>query len=122
MNQPKLFFSCFFLFVTLLGFAQKKSAWVSGRVIGENEDPLANVSVVILGNQQGIMTNDTGYFRIKVPAEKAFALVFSYTGHGEEQKNFLLSENEEEFVSVRLERAGTTTLTEVIVSDQRDRT
>ena len=41
------------------------------------------------------MTNDTGYFRLKVPAEKAFAIQFSYTGYGMEQKNFLLNEDEE---------------------------
>ena len=69
-----------------MGQAQKKSAYVSGKVIDENEDPLQNVSVVILGRQTGIMTNDTGYFRLKVPAEKAFAIIFSYTGHREEQK------------------------------------
>ena len=103
MNRPTTLLSCLFLFFSLLGFAQKKSAYVSGKVIDENENPLQNVSVVILGNQKGIMTNDTGYFRLKVPAEKAFAIVFSYTGHKEEQKNFLLTENEEEFVTVRME-------------------
>ncbi len=102
--------------------AQKKSAYVSGHVIDENENPLQNVSVVILGKQTGIITNDTGYFRLKVPAEKAFAIIFSYTGHKEEQKNFLLNENEEEYVTIRLERGSTTTLQEVIVTDQRDRT
>ena len=122
MNSPKLLLSCILLLTCFAGFAQKKTAFISGKVIGENEEPLSNVSITILGNRQGIMSNDTGYFRIKVPAEKAFALVFSYTGHGEEQKNFLLNENEEEYVSIRLERAGTTTLTEVVVSDQRDRT
>ncbi|HRO69995.1 MAG TPA: carboxypeptidase-like regulatory domain-containing protein, partial [Chitinophagaceae bacterium] len=90
-------------------------------MIGENEEPLSNVSVVILGNQSGIMTNDTGYFRLKVPANKAFGLVFTYMGHREEQKNFLLNENEEEFISIRLERGNTTTLQEVIITDQRDR-
>lgn len=121
MTGPKLAFLSILLLICTLGLAQKKSAYVSGRVIGENEEPLSNVSVVILGQQQGMTTNDTGYFRIKVPADKAFALIFSHTGHREEQKNFLLNENEEEFVSIRLEPGNTTTLQEVIITDQRDR-
>src|SRR5258706_352383 len=52
--------------------------------------------------------------------KKAFAVVFSYTGRQSEQKNFLLNENEEENITIRLER-GSDTLQEVIVRDQRDR-
>ncbi|MFC0772570.1 TonB-dependent receptor [Terrimonas alba] len=129
MNRPKTLLSCLFIFLSILGFAQKppaakasKSAYVSGKVIDENENPLQNVSVIILGKQTGIATNDSGYFRLKVPAEKAFAIVFSYTGHREEQKNFLLSPDEEEHITVRLEQGSATVLKEVIVTDQRERT
>lgn len=101
-------------------FSQKKPAYVSGKVLDENENPLSHVSVVILGRQTGTSTNDSGYFRIKVPIEKSFALVFSYTGYRTEQKNFLLNENEQETVTIRLE-SGATVLQEVIVKDQRDR-
>ncbi len=128
MNRPKLLLSCLLLLIASLGFAQNptagsagKSAFVSGRVVDENENPLPNVSVVILGRQTGIATNDTGYFRLKVPAGKAFAITFSHAGHSSEQKNFLLHENEEEFVSIRLEK-DQTVLKEVVVTDQRDRT
>ena len=68
----------------------REKATLSGKVIDENENPLAHVSVIILGKQTGIATNDSGYFRLKVQAEKAFAIVFSYTGRQAEQKNFLL--------------------------------
>ncbi|WP_276501351.1 TonB-dependent receptor [Terrimonas pollutisoli] len=129
MNRPKTLLSCLFIFLSIVGLAQNppagkagKNAYVSGKVIDENENPLQNVSVIILGKQTGIATNDSGYFRLKVPAEKAFAIVFSYTGHREEQKNFLLNENEEEYITVRLERGSGTVLKEVIVTDQRERT
>src|SRR6187402_145106 len=101
-------------------FAQKKPAFVSGKVLDENEKPLSNVSVVILGQQKGIVTSDSGTFRLKVTADRAFAIVFSYTGFKSQQKNFLLNESEEETVVIRLEREGKT-LEEVIVTDQRDR-
>src|SRR6187399_689802 len=101
-------------------FAQKKPAYVSGKLLDENENPLSNVSVVILGQQRGIVTADSGTFRLKVTADRAFAIVFSYTGFRSQQKNFLLNESEEETIVIRLEREGKT-LEEVIVTDQRDR-
>ncbi len=111
--------ACCLLPVTSI-YAQKKPAYVSGKVLDENENPLSNVSVVILGQQKGIITSDSGTFRLKVTADRAFAIVFSYTGFKSIQKNFLLSENEEETIVIRLEREGKV-LEEVIVTDQRDR-
>ena len=100
--------------------AQKKPAYVKGLVLNENDAPLSQVSITILGQQKGIATNDSGYFQLKVPADKAFALVFSYSGYKTSQQNFLLNEGEEEFVTIRME-VGSTTLGEVIVTDRRDR-
>lgn len=109
------------LLCSLHSFSQKKPATISGKVLDENEDPLANVSVIILGRQTGITTNDTGYFKLTVAAEKAFAIVFSYTGYQTVQKNFLLNETEEEHVIIKMEKGEAKTLEEVIISDQRDR-
>jgi hypothetical protein len=113
------------LFITILiatfSFAQKKSATVSGKVIDENENPLSQVSVIILGQQKGITTSDSGRFEIKVPADKAFALVFSYSGYKTVQQNFLLNEGEQESITIRLEPGGNV-LENVTVTDQRERT
>ncbi|HTM94048.1 MAG TPA: carboxypeptidase-like regulatory domain-containing protein, partial [Flavisolibacter sp.] len=113
------------LFITILiatfSFAQKKSATVSGKVIDENENPLSQVSVIILGQQKGITTSDSGRFEIQVPADKAFALVFSYTGKKSVQQNFLLNEGEQESVTIRMEPASGV-LQEVIITEQRERT
>jgi len=100
--------------------AQKKWATISGKVLNENETPLSTVSVVILGKQSGTMTGDSGRFSIRVPAEKAFALVFSFIGYKTEQRNFLLNEHEEERIVVRLE-PGDHQLQGVVVTDQRER-
>jgi len=81
---------------------------------------LANVSIVILGKQTGLMSSDSGTFKIKVPADKAFALVFSYAGLKTEQRNFLLNEGEEEVIVVRMEK-GARELKEVVVMDERER-
>ena len=106
---------------TLHARSQKNEAWVSGKAIDENENPLSKVSIVILGKTSGLTTNDSGQFKIKVPANKSFALVFSYTGYNETQKNFFLSDGEEEKITVQMER-GSKTLDEVLVSDDKERT
>ncbi|MFS8082784.1 MAG: carboxypeptidase-like regulatory domain-containing protein, partial [Ginsengibacter sp.] len=60
------FIICTFLVFTVN--AQKNPAYVSGKVTDENDDPLPGVSVTILGSQSGIVTNDSGTFRLKVAA------------------------------------------------------
>jgi hypothetical protein len=110
----------FLLFATLSTTAQKKSAYVSGKVIDENENPLSAVTITILGKENGILTSDSGQFRIKVPAEKAFALVFSHSGFHDQQKNFYLSEGEEEKVTVMLMR-NSKTLETVVINNQQER-
>src|SRR5882757_8614027 len=118
LRKPFLLLSC--LLLSFAALCQKKTAQISGRVLDENENPLANVTVTILGKNNGIATNDSGMFSLKVPADKAFALVFSYTGYHNEQRNFLLNEGEEEKVFIRLERASKE-LQQVVVTDQRPR-
>jgi len=119
-RNPAILLILFFLAGSLSAFSQKKTAFVSGKLVDENENPLQGVSVVLLGQSKGIITNDSGYFRLKVTADRAFALVFTFTGRKSEQRNFLLSEGEEETITVKLE-PGTKTLTEVVLTDQRDR-
>jgi len=110
----------FLLFSTLISFSQKKSAYVSGKVIDENEDPVPGVTITILGKQNGIISSDSGIFRIQVPSEKAFALVFTHSGFNEEQKKYYLSPAEEEYITVRLIRSNKTLQT-VIISPDKER-
>ncbi len=115
------FLLCGFLFcVHFTAQAQKKPAYVTGKVVDENEQPIGRVSVTILGRRTGTSTSDSGTFRLQAPADKAFAIVFSYTGYKTEQRNFLLNEAEEERIVIRLER-GALQLDSVVVTDQRQR-
>ena len=111
----------FLLFAMLSATAQKKSAFVSGKVIDENEEALSGVSVIILGNQNGILTTDSGTFQMKVPAEKSFALIFSHAGFQDLKKNFYLNENESEQLTVKLIR-NSKTLETVIIKEEKERT
>lgn len=118
--RPVRFLTCILLILCQLASAQRKSAVVSGTVVDENERPLSNVSIMILGRQTGIVSADSGTFRVQVPADRAFALVFSFTGYKTEQRNFLLNENEQERIVVRMER-GARELEQVVVTDERER-
>ncbi|MFN4314919.1 MAG: TonB-dependent receptor [Chitinophagaceae bacterium] len=120
MKLPSLFLILCLSLLSMVAFAQKNTATVSGIVVDENEEPLSGVSVTILGRQNGVSTNSEGKFELKAIPGRAFAVVFSYTGFRSEQKNFLLSDGESETVRIRLIR-GEQTLQEVIVRDQRDR-
>ncbi len=121
MSYRSLFILTLFMFFSLLTAAQRKWATVSGKVLDEGEKALPNVSVAILGQQKGVVTTDSGTFSIRVPVDRAIALVFSYAGYKTIQQNFLLNEGEQEIIIVRME-AGGNTLQEVVVTDQRSRT
>lgn len=87
----------------------------------ENENRITGVSVTVLGTGRGVTTTDSGTFVLHVPADRAFALIFTYTGYKTTQQNFLLAQGEQEHVTIRLEQGGTT-LQEVVVNDNRQRT
>ncbi|HEX8279634.1 MAG TPA: carboxypeptidase-like regulatory domain-containing protein, partial [Segetibacter sp.] len=119
MKITKLLF--FFICSCFSVFSQKKTATVSGKVINENDKPLFNVSVSILGKDKGTTTNDSGQFVIKVASGKPLALVFSYTGYKTFQRNFNLLEGEHEVITINLQ-PQTNVLQEVTVKDNRPRT
>ncbi|HRB31023.1 MAG TPA: carboxypeptidase-like regulatory domain-containing protein [Ferruginibacter sp.] len=99
-------------------FAQNQSATISGRVIDENDNSVKQASVTVLGKHTGILTNDSGYFSISVPAEKTLALVFSHNNLQTIQKNFYLSPGEKEIITVILRPEGKTLDAVVLQNDK----
>jgi hypothetical protein len=118
MRKQLLIFLLLFPFIHLL--AQKSGAIISGKILDENENPLPGVSIVLLGRETGLASSDSGTFRMRVPADKAFALVFSYTGYKSLQQNFILNDKEEERIIIRMERSDSK-LDSITVTDERDR-
>lgn len=103
-----------------LAFGQNQSATLTGKITDEKNNALPKVTITILGRTSGTITSDSGTFILRVPANKAFAIVITHTGYKTEQKNFLLRDNETEHVMVKLEeRRGE--LDPVIVTDTRSR-
>ena len=112
----------FFLsFLVSTTTAQTKTATINGTILDENEQPLSNTSIVILGRNTGTVSSDSGSFSIKVGAQKPIALVFSHTGYISQQKNFYLSPGETETINIRLKTAGLT-MDEIVIIDERTRT
>lgn len=120
MTCYRLLFTLLLLFSAVSLMGQRKWAAVSGTVLDENDRPLSRVSIILLGRSSGVTSSDSGTFRITVPADKAFGLVFSHLGFKSEQRNFLLNENEEERITIKMEK-GSGELAPVVVTDQRTR-
>lgn len=112
-----IFLLCFFFSVE----AQNKEATIEGRVFDENERPLPKVTITILGRNKGTLTNDSGYFSIKVAAGKPIALVFSSTGFKPEQQNFNLLPGEKEKIIIHLQSSAAV-LENVVVTGIQNRT
>ncbi|MEO8768931.1 MAG: TonB-dependent receptor [Ferruginibacter sp.] len=120
LHKMRLLTALLICLITTTVSAQTKNATVSGRIIDDNENPLNNVSIVVLGKNTGIVSGDSGTFTIKVTANKPFALTFSHTGFLSVQKNFYLSPDETENITIRMKREGKT-LEAVVVADEKER-
>ncbi len=107
----------FFLFLSNVQ-AQSKYATITGKVINEKNEPLSKVSIIILGKNTGIVSSDSGNFSIQVPAKKSLALIFSYAGYIDVQKNFFLSNDETETIEVLMKRGNKTLQTVTVGSDK----
>jgi hypothetical protein len=100
--------------------AQTPQAIVSGLVTDESGNPIKACNIIILGKTKGIASNDSGQFTITVPAQKSLALVFSHTGYQPFQKNFFLSDNEKEVVTIVLYK-DLNLMQPVIVQSEKER-
>lgn len=94
-----LFFCC------LHTHAQSNRAIIEGNVVDEQDSVLKNIAITILGKTSSTLTNDSGFFSVVVPANKALALVFSGNGYASIQKNFNLSKDEKVFVYISMKSA-----------------
>ncbi len=116
----RFFIGLFLCLLTISAAAQTKYATIIGTVVDENDVPLKNVSIIILGKNSGIVSGDSGKFSIKVPAQKSLALIFNYAGFTAQQKNFFLSNDETETILIQLKQTGKT-LEAITVGNEKER-
>jgi hypothetical protein len=100
--------------------AQNNTAIISGKIIDNNEFPLSQVNIIILGKEKGVVSDESGNFTIKVTANKSLALTFSHTGFRSVQQNFLLSKGETENITIRM-FSQTEIMNAIVVTDEKQR-
>lgn len=79
MRKKYLLLLPLLLFVTLLAHSQ--TGKISGKVLNEKNEPLASVSVKILGAAGGATTDIEGRYTLTVPGNKKYQLEFSAVGY-----------------------------------------
>lgn len=107
------------LTLTQVLYAQKKMATLTGTIVNDNDEPIANATITILGKTMGIITNATGQFTLKVPANTPVGILVTCIGYAYKQKNFLLQENEAEQVTIKLLRANSTKNTVTVTAQSK---
>jgi len=96
------------LIVILSASSALQDIRITGKITGENGEPLSGVSVRLKGTSRGTMSNNSGEFELTVP-EKG-TLVISYIGYQEQE----LSVNSQSVFNIKLTQS-TKALDQVVV-------
>ena len=104
----KLCLISFFLLLPFTSFAQQKIT-VSGSVLSENNVPIPDVSISVLGQGTGITTQANGSFTLQV--NKGATLLISVVGYEEKR---IIADKDGLLLAVKL-TATTSTLNDVVV-------
>lgn len=125
MKQLLTHFSKFLLIILLFFTSQnllaQKAASIYGKVSDENEKVLEAVTVSILGSTKGTFTDNKGSYELKIPADSAVKVVFSYVGFKKEEKIIQLKAGERSKININLKYSSANIL-EVTVEDKQSRT
>lgn len=103
------------IFGWMSAYSQNSKSKVEGIVKDEWDNRLEGVSISVLGRHEGTISGPKGEFSIDVPAGRAFALIFTHASYSPVQRNFLLNEQEVEYVEIVLAK-GETPLDSVVVT------
>lgn len=101
-------------------FAQENNAFVSGRILDEKHHPLSNIFVHIKENTQGVYSNDSGYFKLTIPAEIPVNIMFSAANYNPAEKIIFAEKDRTETVTIFITEKNTT-LADVNVSSEKQR-
>ncbi len=80
--MKKFTLSFVFLLITLLSVAQTRT--IRGKIVDKAGLPVANVSVTVKGNPQGVSTEQDGTFTLTVPGDTK-TLIVSSVGYGDQE-------------------------------------
>lgn len=89
----------------------------SGRITNTNNIPIEYVSITDKDNTVGTMTDDKGFFSLKLPS-KQYVFIIRYIGYEEKRDSFLLNENIQKDYTLQEEDLSTDEI--YITADGRD--
>ncbi len=109
--RSTIYFSVF-VFITLLlaGFpdiVKSQTATVEGNVLNNRGKAIELANVAIVGEPGGTTTNEKGYFKLKVSANKDIVLAITFVGFADSRQKINLSPGEIKTIEVRLESTST---------------
>ncbi len=116
MNQKLLAF-CFALFYTTFGFSQSKGD-LEGRVMDQNNKPLAKVSINLKGTNYGTETNSEGEFMLKNVTSGNYILRASYLGFQPQEQQVVVQNGKNGNLATIVLMAREEKLGEVILNAQ----
>ncbi len=65
---------------SLLSYCQQ--AVIQGVVLNEDNKPIENVNISVVGTTLGTVTRSNGFYKLKVPARESITVIFSAIGYG----------------------------------------
>ncbi len=68
-----------------------QNAVIQGVILNENNQPISNASVKVSGTTIGTATDDTGFYKLVVPANQKITIVFSSISYKTARQNFELN-------------------------------
>ncbi|MEI6945936.1 TonB-dependent receptor [Paraflavisolibacter sp. H34] len=99
------------LFVSAAAWAQSRT--LTGRVVGKDGEPLAGASIMVKGSTKGVVSDQSGNFKIDVAGNNKVVLTVKSLGHKEQEVPVAPTA---QMVSVELEQSGAAQLDEVVVN------
>ena len=98
----------FFIFTYLLSInLNANEATLSGYVYDANKDSLEMVSIRVLNSSIGTVTDNKGYYELRLEPEKEHTIIYSYLGFKKKELQVTLSENEHKQKNIKLEIVST---------------
>jgi hypothetical protein len=117
MSHKKILPLVFLLLLTGLAAAQP-FAHIEGMVRDPEGNPLEFVNLAVEGTPTGTTTSETGFFRLRVPAQQALRLAISYLGYAPAHVSLMLEPGEVRRVDIFL-RPSATDLPDVVVTERQ---
>ena len=107
------------LFSSTFIFGQQ--AKITGKVTGEQDNPLPGVNVFIKGSTSGVISDIDGLYTLTVPAEEPIVVMYSLLGYEKDSVALVLKLNEKRRVVKRLsQRTYDRSAFEIIDQEERE--